>query len=278
MGRVLDRRTGPGQSTLTLYYRGLSQAPLLTAAEEKELARRVRQGDRAARDRLIQANLRLVTGIARRYLGLGLDLTDLIGEGTLGLLRAVEKFDPDRNCRFSTYATHWIRYTMRDALIRKSRLIRFPVHALQLLQNCQRTRAELRAELGREPTAEELRRRLRVSPRRLRLAQSLARLTPATPSTGQATWDGAPDQALVVDRLPSPVETAETAELIHQVRARLRELSEREATVLRMRFGLDGEPPMSLQQIGRRVGLTRERVRQIQESALDQLRDLLEAN
>jgi RNA polymerase primary sigma factor len=259
----------------TTYLQNINETSLLDARQEKELAWRIQAGDPEARDRMARANLRLVVKIARGYTGKGLSLDDLIEEGNLGLLRAVERFDPSRNTRFSTYASFWIKQSMTRALINTARTIRFPAYMVELLAKWRRARARLQEELGRAPTEEEVARELNLSDKKLKIIKKALRLYEAG-AVGD-TESGISLSELAVADEPAPGAGLSGAEDLAQVLALLDRMPLREATVLRLRFGLSGEEPMTLRQVGERLGLTRERVRQIETEGLQHLREQLEA-
>jgi RNA polymerase primary sigma factor len=248
----------------------------LTAAQEKELARRIWDGDSSARDCMVRANLRLVVNIARNYVGKGLDLPDLIEEGNLGLLRAVEGFDPSMNTRFSTYAGYWIKQSIKRALINTGKTIRIPAYMAQLLTEWRRATAELQEDLGRPPTQEEVAAHMNLPRRKLNLIKKAIRIYNAAPQA-DPTEEGQTIDATVMDaRVKTPDEALIETDDVRQVLALLDRMGEREATVLRLRFGLDGGEPKTLKEIGERLGLTRERVRQIEREALVALRESME--
>jgi RNA polymerase nonessential primary-like sigma factor len=261
------------RANLAVYFKEISQIKLLSREEEAELARRARAGDDAAKSRLIEANLRLVVQIARRYLNRGLALPDLIEEGNLGLLRAVEKFEPERGNRFSTYGTWWIRQAIVRALANQARTIRIPVHVGELLGRYQREQQRLTQALERAPTREEMALALRTTVEQIEELEEVRQqrtLSLETPIGGEA--------GVVADVVADP---GATLEKLFRARADLvsvlDDLAPNERTVLRRRFGLDGEPTETLEAIGGRLGLTRERVRQIEASGLRKLRALLAA-
>jgi RNA polymerase primary sigma factor len=265
------------RANLAVYLKEISRIALLTREEEADLARRAREGDEAAKARLVEANLRLVVQVARRYLNRGLPLPDLIEEGNLGLLRAVEKFDPDRGLRFSTYGVWWIRQAIVRALANQARTIRIPVHVGLLLARYQKEQQRLMQELGRTPTPEEVARALNTTVEQIeeleevRRQQPLSLETPLGPEAGRladVVADPSADPSEILTRL-----FHERADLVTV----LDDLAVNERTVLRRRFGLEGEAPETLEAIGKRLGLTRERVRQIEGAGLRKLRALLSA-
>jgi RNA polymerase primary sigma factor len=268
----------PAQSPLETYLREINQTPLLTPEEEKELARRIAQGDSGARDHMIRANLRLVVNIARSYVGKGLSLQDLIEEGNLGLLRAVEGFDPNMNTRFSTYASYWIKQSIKRALIYWGKTVRIPAYMMELLNKWRRTAHQLQDELGRTPTEEEIARALNLPKKKLNIIKKAIRIYNSLPQTEQLESNWTLGEMVTDERTKTPdLELVEHDDLT-QVMRLLEKMDEREATILRMRFGLDNEEPKTLKEIGERLGLTRERVRQIETEALNKLAEALQAN
>jgi RNA polymerase sigma factor (sigma-70 family) len=264
------------RANLAVYLREISRIRLLTREEEHDLARRARAGDEAAKQRLIEANLRLVVQVARRYLNRGLPLSDLIEEGNIGLLRAVDKFEPERGLRFSTYAVWWIRQAVARALANQARTIRLPVHVEMLLGRYKREHHRLTQALGRAPSAAELAQALGTSEDQVAELEEL-RLQPV--SLDAPVGD---DARRLIDTIPD--ESADPAEALTRLfRARadlaavLDDLAPNERTVLRRRFGLDGDEPETLEAIGRRLDYSRERIRQIEASGLRKLRALLKA-
>jgi RNA polymerase primary sigma factor len=265
-------------SSLETYLRDINETPLLNAEEERALAHRIRGGDTTARDQMVRANLRLVVNIARGYTGKGLDLSDLIEEGNLGLLHAAECFDPDMNTRFSTYAGFWIKQSMRRAVINSGKTIRLPAYMVILLADWRRANAELREKLGRPPTPDEMAQRLNLPKKKMQLIKKALRVYNANPQTVQAddTWLWEED---VIDRrTPTPERQMVDGDDLHQVLNLLETMDPREATVIRLRFGLTGEEPLTLQQIGEHLNLTRERVRQIESEALTHLQECMQAD
>ena len=273
---VREETRDTSRANLAVYLREISQIPLLTREEEHALARRVQDGDAEAKKRLIEANLRLVVQIARRYLNRGLPLPDLIEEGNLGLIRAVEKFDPDRQLRFSTYGTWWIRQAIVRALANQARTIRLPVHVELMLGRYRRQEQRLTQELGRPPTTEELAGALGSTVDQVEELQEVAHQQPISLETPVGEDEGRLGD-LIADTSTDP-----RAALTSLFRDRadlvsvLDDLAPNERAVLRRRFGLEGESPETLEAIGRSLGLTRERVRQIEAAGLRKLRGLLQ--
>ena len=271
MARARSTRDDAVQSSLDIYFREIDQTPLLTADEERALAYRIGEGDNEARDKMVRANLRLVVNIARSYGNKGLSLPDLIEEGNLGLMRAVEGFDPGMNTRFSTYASYWIKQAIRRALVNTAKTIRIPVHMVELLAKWHRASVQLQDKLGRTPTPEEIARAVGLPKKKLASIQKAMRVATLGPQS-EASDEGWSINEMVMDgRSKAPdTEMVETDDRRH-VLALLAKMDQREATVLRMRFGLDDEEPKTLKEIGERLGLTRERVRQIESEALHKL-------
>jgi RNA polymerase primary sigma factor len=272
---VREETRATSRENLRVYLKEIARIPVLDRDAEAALARRVRAGDAAAKARLTEANLRLVVQIARRYLNRGLPLPDLIEEGNLGLLRAVEKFDPDRGTRFSTYGTWWIRQAIVRALANQARIIRLPVHVELLLGRYKREQQRLTQALERPPTMEELAAALGTSVEQVEELEEL-RLQPVSLETPIGEAGRLSD--LVADPSADPSQALamlfrERADLVSV----LDDLAANERTVLRRRFGLEGDPPEKLEAIGQRLGLTRERIRQIEAAGLRKLRALLRA-
>ena len=275
---VVAAITAPVETTtdaLQLFLREAGRHQLLTAAQEVELAKRIERGDLGAKERMIQSNLRLVVSIAKNYRNQGLPFLDLIQEGTLGLIRAVEKFDWRRGFKFSTYATWWIRQAVARALADKARTIRMPVHIVERLQKINRADRLLWTQLGREPSLEEI-----ADEASLTVQQVLEVRAAARASTSLDAPVGDADDAVFGDFVageePLPEETVELHLRSEALRRALASLPEREREVVAMRYGLAGAEPQTLEEIGRRLGLTRERVRQIELESLRRLAGLRE--
>jgi RNA polymerase primary sigma factor len=275
MSRLRRYRSDAVQSPLETYLREINETALLTADQEKELAYRIGDGDTAARDQMVRANLRLVVNIARGYTGKGLALQDLIEEGNLGLLRAVEGFDPTMNTRFSTYASYWIKQSIKRALVNTAKTIRIPAYMVELLAKWRRATNKLTDELGRPPTHEEVAKLLGLPKKKLNIIKKAIRVYNSAPQTDQGDQGWSIDEMLMDGRSKTPdTELVESDDLKH-VMVLLEKMDKREATVLRMRFGLDDEEPKTLKEIGECLGLTRERVRQIESEALQKLSENL---
>jgi RNA polymerase primary sigma factor len=268
----------PVQSPLETYLSEINETPLLSADQEKELARRIEEGDNEARDHMVRANLRLVVNIARSYAGKGLGLQDLIAEGNLGLLRAVEGFDPSMNTRFSTYASYWIKQSIKRAVINTGKTIRIPAYMNELLVKWRRATAKLQDELGRAPTQEEVAQCLNLPRKKLSIIKKAIRIYNASPQVDQAEGIRSIDETLMDESSQTPESNLVKADDLQQVMELLDQMDRREAAVLRLRFGLDGEEPKTLKEIGERLGLTRERVRQIESEALGKLSESMQAN
>jgi RNA polymerase primary sigma factor len=271
MSATLTPRMPAADSELDAYFQSIGETPLLTPAAERELAHRIREGDAEARDEMVRANLRLVVKIARAYAPVGMALADLIAEGNLGLLRAVEAFDPAWNTRFSTYACYWIKQSIRRALINSGRMIRLPAYAHTLIAKWRRAEADLRDKLGRTPTHDEIARRLRLSPKKRCIVDQALRIAAAVPQPALEEDGSAAEDQLSHSADPCPAAAAAQSDEVRKVLQLLDRLTPREAMVVRLRFGLSGQDPMTLCAVSRRLRLTRERIRQIEKEALKKL-------
>jgi RNA polymerase primary sigma factor len=256
--------------SLQLFLNEAGRYALLTAAEEVELAKLVERGDQASKDKMINSNLRLVVSIAKRYQGHGLSLLDLIQEGVIGLIRAVEKFDWRRGYKFSTYATWWIRQAVQRGVANKSRTIRIPVHIAEREQRIGRAERELVAKLGRPPTDEEIAVAAKISLKHLREVRQAARAVTSLDKPLGDDNDASIGDLVggATDGVEEEVEVSLTEDTLHRA---LLHIPDREREVIQLRYGLTGDDPKSLEEIGRRLGLTRERVRQIESHALERL-------
>jgi len=260
----------------TLYLREIGQTPLLTPQEEVALARRIQAGDEAAREQMIKANLRLVVKIARDYEGCGVPLLDLINEGNIGLMKAVERFDPDRGAKLSTYGAWWIKQAIRRALSNQSKTIRLPVHVGDKVLRLYRAAVKLEEELGREPSHEELAGELGLTSARVAALRrtALAPVSLDAPISDEASKRL--DEIVGDEKSETPYAQLEEKTTLAMLREMLAALPEREQTILRDRFGLDGESEKTLDEAGQRHGVTRERIRQLQNIALQKLRNMIE--
>jgi RNA polymerase primary sigma factor len=271
MSRLRRYRSDAVQSPLETYLREINETALLSADQEKELAREIAVGSTEARDRMVRANLRLVVNIARGYTGKGLALQDLIEEGNLGLLRAVEGFDPVMGTRFSTYASYWIKQSIKRALVNTAKTIRIPAYMVELIAKWRRANNKLTDELGRPPTPEEIAKLLGLPKKKLNIIKKAIRVYNSAPQSDQGEQGWSIEEMLMDNRAKTPDnEMVESDDLKH-VMILLEKMDKREATVLRMRFGLDDVEPKTLKEIGESLGLTRERVRQIESEALAKL-------
>lgn len=261
--------------SVRLYLREIGKIPLLSAEEELELAKRVVAGDKKAKDKMAEANMRLVVSIAKRYSGRGLDFLDLIQEGNTGLLRAVEKFDPDKGFKFSTYATWWIRQAITRAIADQARTIRIPVHMVETINKLLRTQRRMTQDLNREPTIEELAKELEMEPDKVEYVIKIKQdITSLDAGVGR---DGDDEDSVLRDFIEdeesaTPEESATSQLLKEQVQEILSSLSDREQKIIKMRFGLENGKSHTLEEVGQEFAVTRERIRQIEAKALAKLR------
>jgi RNA polymerase primary sigma factor len=259
--------------SVRLYLREIGKIPLLTPEEELALAQRVRTGDKTAKDKMAEANMRLVVSIAKRYSGRGLDFLDLIQEGNTGLLRAVEKFDPDKGFKFSTYATWWIRQAITRAIADQARTIRIPVHMVETINKLLRTQRRMTQELNREPTIDELAAEMEMEPEKIEYVMKIKQdITSLDANVRDDDDDSVLGDFIEDEEAASPEETATTQLLKEQVKDMLGVLTEREQKILKMRFGLEDGKSHTLEEVGQEFSVTRERIRQIEAKALSKLR------
>jgi RNA polymerase primary sigma factor len=272
MPRTIRRETGGNHTPLQIYLADINDTPLLSSEQEHDLAQRIAEGDPYAREHMVRANLRLVVNIARGYLGKGLALEDLIEEGNLGLLRAVEGYDETMQTRFSTYASYWIKQSIRRSVMNNGKVIRLPAYMVSLLAKWKRATLILTDRLGRPPTNEEVGKALRLSKKKLGIVAKAIRVNNLTPHPDGDDEDGFAIGEVLTDDRTRPVEEVMTeTDDLDRVFRRLDQLDDREASVIRMRFGLEPYMPMTLREVGENLGLTRERVRQLESQALAKL-------
>jgi RNA polymerase primary sigma factor len=262
---------------LQLFLKDIGKVPLLTAAQEVELAKRIERGEHAAKQAMVEANLRLVVSIAKRYRNQGLPFLDLIQEGTIGLVRAAEKFDYRKGFKFSTYATWWIRQAVARAIADKGRTIRMPVHVVEKLNRIMRSERKLRAELGREPAIDEIARDVEMTTDEVEQIRRSAQVPVSLEKPVGDDDESEFGHFLADESAPLPDELAETTLQREALRSILDHLSERERMVLELRYGLDGRQPRTLDEVGRAFNVTRERIRQIEHQGLKKLRALADA-
>ena len=271
-----ERQPYDGETAIKLYLREIGQVKLLSPQEEIELAARIKKGDKKAREQMIKANLRLVVKIAHDYENFGLPLLDLISEGNIGLMKAVERFDPAKGGKLSTYGSWWIKQSIKRALANQSKTIRLPVHLADKISRMRRTALKLQEVFGREPTDEELADEMRLSVSRVAQMRTAA-IRPASLDAPIGDDDSNSFAEVVQDEgANTPYENLEEKTVTGMLQEMVKTLDERESTILRYRFGLDGGSEKTLEEVGARFGVTRERVRQIQNIALRKLRKKIE--
>ena len=261
--------------SVRLYLREIGKIPLLTPEEEADLAQRIVKGDKKAKDKMVESNMRLVVSIAKRYGGRGLDFLDLIQEGNTGLLRAVEKFDPEKGFKFSTYATWWVRQAITRAIADQARTIRIPVHMVETINKVLRTTRKLTTDLNREPTTEEIAAELHMEPDKvdyvMRIKQDIASLDASVGRDGDDEDSVLGDFVEDEERI-SPEDSAANQILKEQLSEIISTLTDREQKIIRLRFGIGGGRPHTLEEVGAEFDVTRERIRQIEAKALSKLR------
>lgn len=271
-----ERTSYDADTAIKLYLREIGQVKLLTPAEEVELAARIKKGDKKAREQMIKANLRLVVKIAHDYEGLGLPLLDLISEGNIGLMKAVERFDPAKGGKLSTYGAWWIKQSIKRALANQSKTIRLPVHLVDKISKMRRLSLKLQEELGREPTDEELAEELGMTASRVTQLRTAA-IRPASLDAPIGDDESNNFAEIVQDEnAETPYQELEDKTVTKMLQEMVKTLDPREATILRYRFGLDGGSEKTLEEVGAKFGVTRERVRQIQNIALTKLRKMIQ--
>jgi RNA polymerase primary sigma factor len=273
----LDLTVEPSLDALRLYLRSIGRVNLLTAQEEIELAKRIERGDMAAKRHMVEANLRLVVSIAKGYLGRGLSFLDLIQEGSLGLIRAVEKFDYRRGYKFSTYATWWIRQAVTRAIADKARTIRIPVHMVEKLNRVTHVERQLVQRMGREPEPAEVAAELQITVREVRDIMRVAQMPISLEKPVGDEEESELGDFVADDRTEEPFDTATERLQREDIQRALNALPERERQVIELRYGLRGHEPLTLEEVGRAFGVTRERIRQIENNTLKKLKQLPEA-
>ncbi|TMK70374.1 MAG: sigma-70 family RNA polymerase sigma factor [Actinobacteria bacterium] len=273
----LDLTVEPSLDSLRLYLRSIGRVDLLTAGEEIVLAKRIERGDMAAKRHMVEANLRLVVSIAKGYLGRGLSFLDLIQEGSLGLIRAVEKFDYRRGYKFSTYATWWIRQAVTRAIADKARTIRIPVHMVEKLNRVTHVERQLVQRMGREPEAADVAEELKITVREVRDILRVAQMPISLEKPVGDEDESELGDFVADDRTEEPFDTATERLQREDIQKALDVLPERERQVIELRYGLRGHEPLTLEEVGRAFGVTRERIRQIENNTLKKLKQLPEA-
>ena len=269
--RERDEAIASREIGIDTYFKDINKIRLLTADEEKELAHEIRGGCRDAREKMIRANLRLVVSIAKNYVDRGLTFLDLIEEGNLGLLKAVEKFDPGEGCRFSTYATWWIKQSIKRALIETVKTVRIPSYMVELIARWKQKAAQLQYAYGRAPTFQEVATALEIREESYAIIQTAMKTSASTSRTVSLDGQYTLSEVLEDKNSRQPDEDLSTSSEVENIERCLQAISSRDAEILRMRYGLAGTRPMTLKEIGDKVNLSRERVRQIENEALRKL-------
>ncbi|MBP51973.1 MAG: RNA polymerase subunit sigma [Opitutae bacterium] len=260
------------QESLQIYLQQISEIPLISVQDEIDLAAKIKNGDQDAREKMITANLRLVVKIAKEYSNIGLSLLDLINEGNIGLMKAVERFDPTKGGKLSTYASWWIKQSIKRALANQSKPIRLPIHMVDRVTQIRRTSTSLAEKLGRDPTDDELAAEMDLPVSRITHLKAVSQ-KPASLDSPIGDDDGSTLSEVVPDdKSRSPLEHLQSKSLIGDISSVLDQLEPREAEIMRLRFGLEGLDPHTLEEVGEKIGVTRERVRQLQQQALRELR------
>ncbi len=270
-----EGRDNPASDSVKVYFSGIKRFTLLTSDEEKYLARRIARGDTDSRRKMIEANLRLVVNIAKRYLNRGLPLQDLIEEGNIGLIKSVERFKATKGCKFSTYATYWIKQAIERAIANQSSIVRLPIHVTADISRLTRANRELTRSLKREPTVVELSEKTGLTGRYVKKLNTISKKSYSL----EASFPDDTDQSLLDrledDRFPTPMELIDESRRVDRINNWLGMLDDNERTIIRLRFGLDKDEPQTLESIGKCFGVTRERVRQIEVKALDKLKKFI---
>lgn len=260
------------QESLQIYLQQIAEIPLISVQDEVDLAAKIKTGDQDAREKMITANLRLVVKIAKEYSNIGLSLLDLINEGNIGLMKAVERFDPTKGGKLSTYASWWIKQSIKRALANQSKTIRLPIHMVDRVTQIRRTSTSLAEKLGRDPTDDELAAEMDLPVSRITHLKAVSQ-KPASLDSPIGDDDGSILSEVVPDdKSRSPLEHLQSKSLIGDISSVLDQLEPREAEIMRLRFGLEGLDPHTLEEVGEKIGVTRERVRQLQQQALRELR------
>jgi RNA polymerase primary sigma factor len=265
-----------GPDVISFYFKEMRKMPLLTSDQERELAKRIAAGDQEARSRMIESNLRLVVSIGKRYAARGLPFSDIIEEGNLGLIRAVEKFDYKKGFKFSTYASWWIKQAIERAITNQVRTIRLPVHVSEEVYRYSRTEKKLVQQLGRNPYPDEIAESMHLSIEKVRMYSQVSRETHSLDFIVMDNGDETRGDVIADDRAASPESACEAMRRRKQIDELISDLSDTERSVIYLRYGLQDDSPWTLNNIGRRLGITRERVRQIEEKAINRIRKLTE--